>query len=454
MKKIRLLFASFMLVGISMSASAQRQHHHRADRYEPTVFLISVSEVDSIPLCNGCKNAYRNAAMKNIAMQQAINDYRETWRPGFQQVEKPMFIFTTKNNKFSFAVGGEINLRASYEFDGLVDDIDFTPYNIPIPGNYATRQRLNMDASATKVFIKAIANTRTLGRVVVFADADFRGGNGTNYTPRVRSAYVAFRGFTFGRDVTTFCDLQAAPATIDFNGPNAYNYRYATMIRWEASFANDHLQFGAAAELPRVSATYGEFAEPIPQRVPDFPVYLQLSWGAERRSHLRASAVFRDMYLYNNVTDNTTTRFGWGVQASGNIMIGRVLNIFFNGVYGEGITPYIQDLAGSGLDFAPDPENVRRIQTTPMYGWQAAAQINLSRMVSISGGYSAVTVEREHGELADNEYRRGQYIFGNISCKVTPRFKIAGEYLYGTRRNMNEVQNHANRVNIMAQYSF
>lgn len=443
-----------MLVGIAASASAQHRRNQSAEEYRPTVFVIAMSPADSMHMCNPCRESHKQAVMNNLAMQQAIDDYQQTWRPGFQQVERPMFIFTTRNNKFSFALGGEINLRASYEFNGTIGSNDFVPYNIPVPGDYTTRQRFNMDATASKFYIKAIANTRALGRVVVFADADFRGGNGRSYTPRVRSAFVALRGFTFGRDVTTFCDLQAAPPTLDYRGPNAYNYRYATMIRWEASVADNHIQFGAAAEMPRVNAIYGEYAAPIPQRVPDFPVYLQLSWGAERQSHLRASAVFRDMYLHNAATGNSTTRFGWGVQASGNIMIGRVLNIYFNGVYGEGISPYIQDLQGAELDFRPNPENPRRIETLPMYGWQAAGKLNLSRRVALAGGYSAVTVEKKAGSYADDEYYKGQYIFGNINCRITPRFKIAGEYLYGTRRNMNEEHNHANRVNFVAQYNF
>ena len=89
-----------------------------------------------------------------------------------------------------------------------------------------------------------------------------------------------------------------------------------------------------------------------------------------------------------------------------------------------------------------------------MYGWQASAQLQLMRNLYLSGGYSAVTVEKENGAYADNEYRRGRYIFGNIFCNVTPRFKIAAEYLYGSRRNMNDASNHANRVNVMAQYNF
>mgnify|MGYP000544390182 FL=1 len=80
-----------------------------------------------------------------------------------------------------------------------------------------------MDASTSRIYLKGIANTRALGRVVVYVSTDFRGGAQGSYTPRLREAYVSFKGFTFGRDVTTFCDLDAGPTTIDFQGPNAYN---------------------------------------------------------------------------------------------------------------------------------------------------------------------------------------------------------------------------------------
>lgn len=112
------------------------------------------------------------------------------------------------------------------------------------------------------------------------------------------------------------------------------------------------------------------------------------------------------------------------------------------------------DLIGSGLDFTPDPNDATRIRTTPMWGWQAAAQINLSPRLFLSGGYSMVRIDKSDGFYAEDEYRQGQYIFGNIFYSVTPRFKIAGEYLYGTRENMSGVENHANRVNLLLQYSF
>ena len=264
----------------------------------------------------------------------------------------------------------------------------------------------------------------------------------------------SFLGLTFGRDVTTFCDLTASPQTIDFQGPNAYNFNFATMIRYEYSFLRKHMKIGIAAEMPNVSGTYGTTLAPIPQRVPDVPVYLQVAWGRNRRSHIRASAVFRDMYLRNLATDSNVAVFGWGVQASGNIHIARFLQIFFNGVYGKGITPYLQDLTGSGLDFTPNPQNPNSVQTMPMYGWQAAAQVNILRNLFVSGGYSTVTVCKHNGYYAPEEYRHGQYMFGNIFWNVTRRFCIAAEYLRAIRQNMDGAKNSANRVNFMMQYSF
>lgn len=195
MKTFRLLIVSLLL---ATSASAQ---YHRGERrggdYSPTVYLISVHEVDTIYNCGGCA-AQQAAALNRMAVGNATQDYIDTHRPGFQQTEKPQFVFASKNNRFSFSIGGFVSLRAGYDFDGIVDNIDFVPYDIPVPGNYNSKQKLMMDASTSRLFLKAITNTRALGRVVIYMDADFRGGAEGSYTPRLRSAYVSFKGLTLG----------------------------------------------------------------------------------------------------------------------------------------------------------------------------------------------------------------------------------------------------------------
>jgi len=37
---------------------------------------------------------------------------------------------------------------------------------------------------------------------------------------------------------------------------------------------------------------------------------------------------------------------------------------------------------------------------------------------------------------------------------LTPRCKLAAEYLYGTRKNMDAQKNHANRAQVLVQYNF
>ena len=424
----------------------------------PAVAAAAVPATEDCPAPerSAAPHKHRKTARRHSETDEeaARRDHTETRRRGFQQPDAPQLVVASKGNRFSFSFGGFVALRAAYDLGGIVENIDFIPYDIPVDGNYATRQQIMLDASTSRLYVRAIANTPHLGRVVVYVDGDFRGGAAEDYIPALRSAYVSFLGLTLGRDVTTFCDLAASPTTIDFQGPNAYNFNFATLIRYEYGFADRHLSFGVAAEMPVVSGTYGKRFAAIPQRVPDIPLYFQYAWGADRSSHLRASAVLRNIYLHDLERDSNTSLLGWGVQFSGTIRCCSVLRLFMNGVYGKGITPYIQDLTGSGLDFTPDPRDAAHIQTMPMWGWQAAAQFNLTPRLFLSGGYSTVRVQRSHGFYAEDQYKRGNYAFGNIFYTLAPHCKIAGEYLYGSRRDRSDASGHAHRINVMVQYSF
>lgn len=453
MKRVLLIIGAAATICTTAQAQNRRLERYNHGDAEPTVYIISVSEKECLS-CPQQNCPSQDMMMKNAAVKSAIEDHKNATRNGFQQVAMPSAIFADKRNTFSFAIGGDVALRAAYSFDRIVNNIDMVPYNVPMTLTPADKQELRLDATTSRLFIRGIANTEKLGQVHIYMDFDFRGGLTGSYTPRIRSGYVQMLGLTIGRDVTTFCDLTASPTTIDFQGPNAYNFRFATMIRYERSFLDNHLKAGVAAEMPGVSGTYGETLLAIPQRVPDFPIYLQYAWGENRDSHIRASAVFRDLYLYNNVKKTEDDLFGWGVQLSGNIHITKYLQLFMNGIYGEGITRYINDLMGSGLDFTPRPNDHSRVQATPMFGWQVAAQINILQNLFVSGGYSSVSICKKNGYYSEDMYKQGQYIFGNVFWNLTPRFVLGAEYLYAHRKNVDGLKAHANRINILAKYSF
>jgi hypothetical protein len=441
MKQLRLSFLSLLsLFATSVIVHAESPADDKG--YEPNIYMVAHKHD---------KHAHDTKSIHH----DVASDFSETARHGFQQMHNPQFIFSTPDKRFSLGIGGSVTLRTSYDFKGAMGNIDFVPYDIPMNNRYANRQRIMMDASTSRLFLKAIVNTERLGRIVIYTDMDFRGGDEFSYMPRLRSAYVQFKGFTLGRDVSTFCDLGAAATTIDFQGPNAYNYRFTEMIRFEHSLLNNYLRFGIAAEMPTVDATYGEHFSPIYQRVPDGIAYVQVQWGEHRTSHLRASGVIRDMYLHDNRLGENTTQLGWGVQLSGHIDLGKWVDLYMNGVYSRGITPYIQDLTGSHHDFEYIPNNPTRLQTLPMWGWQAAAQLNIvPERFWLAGGYSEAQLEVNHGALSDSQYRHGQYIFGNAFCRATANLTFALEYLHGSRKDVSGAKNHSNRISIMAQYNF
>ena len=440
MKRLKLSILLVAAVALSSGQLMAQEHRHDRDDYNPSVYTTASSD------------GHKHHADK--AHKHATKDYAETHRTGFQQSHIPQFIFTSADNRFSLALGGSVTLRTTYDFGGAVDNIDFVPYDIPMSNGYASKQRVMMDASTSRLFMKAVVHSEHLGRVVVYTDMDFRGGAEFSYIPRLRSAYMQFKGLTIGRDVTTFCDLNAAPTTIDFPGPNAYNFAFNEMIRYECNAVKD-FSFVVAAERPSVNATYGENFSAVMQRVPDGIIYAQYKFGRDKASHLRLSGVIRDMYLHNNLSGKNTTQVGWDVQLSGHIEITRWVDLYMNGVYGKGITPYIQDLSGSPYDFAYKPEDRTKIETLPMWGWQAAAQVNIiPGTFWLAAGYSMVGLESNDGYLSDNQYSRGEYLFANAFYNLTPNLTLAVEYLYGSRKDMNASSNSANRLNIMAQYHF
>lgn len=383
---------------------------------------------------------------------RAIDIYGSTVKKGFQQSGVPNFIISDRANKAVFGIGGIVSMRTAYDWSNAIDNKDFVTYDIPMFKTPSNKQRLRMDISTSRLFFKTIVNTRSLGPIETYIETDFRGGD---QVLRLREAYVSFKGLTFGQTTTTFVDLEAAPTTIDFQGPNAYTYSRNLMIRYHLNISPSW-EFAIAAEMPGVSATTPtEAAYVIPQRVPDIPMYFQYNWN-KGRSHLRASGILRTMNYYDNLRLNTQTELGWGAMLSGNIALSRSADFFGQIVYGEGIENYIQDLNGNGYDLVNNPNRSGRLQTLPAMGWLAGLRINFSPNWQMNAAYSQVSIwdKNDYFAQAPETYRLSQYIVGNLFYRISPAFQVGVEYLYGTRKNVNHELGHANRAQMMVQFNF
>ena len=430
MKQLKLFAAAAALLIVSSNTGAQVLKNNE----RPDVLLLDRQE---------------RAALDSMIAYRVLETYYSTLERGFRQVGVPRFVIAGKEQKMILGIGGNVNMRTSYDFDGSVQNRDFVTSAIPVGNAPITNQQLRMDPSTSTLFFKAIAQAGRLGPIVGYVQADFRGAEDLGFS--LQMAYLNIGGFSIGRRFTTFCDLGASPATVDYEGPNGYPLVYRTMIRYTHSM-NDHWSFAVAAEMPEVTGIYPTGTQQIAQRVPDFPLYIQYSWN-ESRSHLRASAILRDLYFFNTARNEAQSLFGWGAQLSGAIRICRPVNFYMQYLYGNGISAYIQDITGTGLDLVANPRQ-GGIQTLPAMSWIAGTQITFSPRWTASVAYSGVKLFSRNDYLAANTYQLANYLSTNVFFNLTRSCQLGASYLYGTRRNMDDQQGHANRIQAIAQYNF
>ncbi|MFI3294764.1 MAG: DcaP family trimeric outer membrane transporter [Rikenellaceae bacterium] len=403
---------------------------------EPMVFVYNLRY----------KGEKEKLAIKEIAMQRYIRQMRT----GYGQVGTPNFVVSDSKANAIFAIGGYVEFRTGYNFMGNVDNTDFVTYDIPISYTPADRQALLMDASTSRIYFKSLINTKPLGTIEAYIETDFRG---TGNSLRLREAYVKFKGLTFGQTVSAFCDLDAAFNTIDFEGPNAYSYRRNLAIQYNLALGCGW-SMAAALEMPTLSATYDEYSEAIPQRIFDVPLYVQYAWN--EHNHLRLSGILRTMNYYNTLDMCDEHLFGWGVQFSGRVNMGRVGRLFGMMTYGEGIAQYIQDLQGTGMDLVPNCNTTGKMSVPQAMAWFGGMEFNLTKRLPVTIGYSQVHLFNNDGayDISGSDYKLAQYIVGNIFYNISSGMSVGMEYLYGTRYDYDGAFGTASRVQAAIKLNF
>ncbi len=382
----------------------------------------------------------------------------KTVSPKFNDHNTPSYLLTSKNDNFALGIGGNILAVASYDFGGIVKDISFNTAKIPTRTSTAARNQYQMDISHSSLFLKLLGKTKRLGDIVVFINGNF---SGNNYAFDLQNAYVQFLGFLVGYNYGSFMDLPAVAPTIDFYGPcGMVNYKVTQL-----SYTYDQIKnwsFTGSIEMPTVHTTQasnleGYNLEESVQRMPNFSANAQYNWGTS--SQIRAAAIVRSM-TYNRFHDNipkTNSILGWGAQLSTIFNVSQNLKMFGQMTYGKGIGTFIKDLDELKIDLVPDLNTPGKMQAIPTLGWYAGLRYDFTPAFFISTTYSQSRIYAENGWPVNNSdfYKQGQYLVANAFWNITPNMQAGIEYLRGWRSGFadNSIR-HANRLNLMLQYSF
>ena len=387
---------------------------------------------------------------RDKAGDEIIRIMEETQLKRFHEPKAPRFLLTDQKGKFALGIGGYVRATAEYDFGGIVKDVDFYPALIPNKGNGYVKNKFQMDASTSTLFLKLVGHTKNLGDFVVYTAGNFR-GDGKTF--ELQNAYASFLGFTLGYSYGSFMDLAALPATIDFAGPNGSAFYRTTQLSYLYSGLKNW-KFGIAAEMPSVDGTTTDKVSISTQRMPDFAASVQYNWNSN--SHIKLGAIIRSMTYSSNVHDKAYSKTGFGLQASTTFNITKKLQAYGQFNYGKGIGSYLNDLSNLNVDLVPDPDNEGKMQVLPMLGWYAGLQYNITPNVFVSGTYSLSRLYSENGYPSANpdSYRKGQYLVANAFWNVSGNLQVGVEYLRGWRSDFSSSTSHANRLNMLVQYSF
>ena len=410
------------------------------------VATLPMAAQRNVTIANDVPNSIVMMSIDNLG-DELIEVMNTSQLPHVHDPQVPRFVLTDRQGTFALGIGGYVRTVASYDFDGLVDNIDFIPADIPNQSPFGNQ--IQMDATTANLFMKLVGNSPLLGDFIVHTEGNFR-GNGNTF--KLRNAYLSFSGVTIGYTYGGFMDAAAMPATIDFQGPNGGTFYRATQI----AILYDKLRnfrFNLSMEMPHVNGSADNQFQIDRQRKPDFTLYAQYNW--QDNSHIRLGGVLRSMTYTNTDTQSSDDILGYGVQASTTFGIGPV-RMFGQFTYGKGIAQYINDLGELDVDLVMDANNTNELQALPMMGWYVGAQYNITPSLFVSGTYSMARLYSENGyqQINPSNYHYGQYAAGNIFWNANQGLQLGFEYLHGWRTDFDHANRQANRINLMAKYSF
>ena len=377
----------------------------------------------------------------------------------FNAPKTPTFAFKSKNQNYMMGIGGYVKSTVSMDFDGVINNpAYFTTSAIstnPLPGN---KNLLQFNANQSTLFYNLVSLSDSKYKFGAYVNMNF---SGDGYTPEIQDAYITFGGLLIGRTTSIFTDAAAIPPTIDAEGPNGLTYKTNNVISYRSHWGKKkRFSTGIGLEMPTTDFTVSKEQSVTNQYIPDIPSYIQFSWGKNNSSHVRLSSIIRNVNYRNNVKDKNNIISTYACQLSGLVNVKEKLVFYYQFAYGTGITPYIQDVSGLGMDFFPrigeenNSDKAGKLEHTNSMAYYAGLQYNFNPRTFMSCTFSQVDIDVPDGYKDTELYKEGYYLATNFFWYARPNVQLGAEYLYGRRVDQNDDWGQANRLQVMLQYNF
>jgi hypothetical protein len=344
-------------------------------------------------------------------------------------------------------IGGYFKTDFIYDLKPAGNADEFIPSSIPIPQVQGVHNS-NVSVRPTRLSLDFRVPSTQIGDVRFYLEGDLFGSTST--TPRLRHAYAQVRNLLLGQTFTNFMDPDGFPDTLDFEGPNGMvNLRNPQVRYGFAVSKRTILWFSVEKPSSDIAFKTPQFSSQPNSPSPDGTVRLRREYD---RGHWQVASVFRSIaaFLPDGRTDSV---FGWGVNATGALRVFGRDNVIVEGTYGHGISRYLQDTSGLGIDAAVISAAEPHLKATPAVGAEVAYQHYWNKNLRSNLVYGFVQVQNTAFQPGST-FHKSDYSAGNLIWNPFGSLNIGAEFLYGWQVLKNGHTGTAPRIQFSAKYSF
>jgi hypothetical protein len=345
-------------------------------------------------------------------------------------------------------IGGYFKTDFIYDLKPAGNTDSFIPSSIPIPAVVGVNNT-TVSVRPTRLSLDFRIPSAKVGDVRFYLEGDLFGTNAT--TPRLRHAYAQVKNLLIGQTFSNIMDPDAFPDTLDFQGPNGMVSVRNPQLRYGFALSPS-TTFYLAVEKPSSDVAFktSQFSSQPNAPGPDGTIRLRQEF---ERGHFQVAAVFRSIAAFVGTTTppKTASVFGWGVNTSLGFETFGTDKLIFAVAAGHGISRYLQDTSGLGID--AEPRSSTSLQATPAVGVEGAYQHYWLKTLRSSAIYSYAAVSNPSFASATN-FNHSTYTASNLIWNPLGSLNVGAEFLYGWTMLQNGQKANAPRIQFSAKYSF
>jgi hypothetical protein len=393
-----------------------------------------------VPIENDANVVQNNSPIESSTFQSQLQSQERAGNVGtnfYRTNEDFSKGLVVEGKNAALKIGGYVKLDVIYDFNPIDNTDSFDVNSIPIGAPPRTNSRIHVRQSRLNFDTRFETEH---GIAKTFVEGDFF-SEGNRF--RLRHAFGELNQFLGGQTWTTFANIDASPATLDFEGSVSSITPRRGQVRWTFPVYNDWTLALALEdstteiELPPGGTITGDTRTISP----DFVARLRRTGSL---GNFQIAGIARRIG-FQPTGEEVITGGAWGLNFSQVAQLDPDNKVYWQINYGDGIA----SLLGGLPDITPTASDSAAL--LGYFGWMAGTTHEWNDKLSSNFTFAESHFRNTSGQPS-SDINNLTYLAANMIWTPVNGIELGIEYLYGKRENINGASGLANRIQFAIFY--